>query len=165
MTPLPISRASSFSLLPTLLFLFPFTSSPSPFLLFLPFSLLHFARFHVSRLVPLFLSPVFSAPLSSSSLLSPLLSSLAGRFAGVPVYVRLPVRVRGVHRDRGEGTASYVPLRSRALSSRFSKKIHHVTTMIVAESNISRIPEPPPLCHSSLLEYPRRASRLCAFLC
>lgn len=77
------------------------------------------------------------------SLLSSLLSSLTGRFARVPVYVRLPVRVRRVHRDRGEGSASYVPLYVAGLSSRFSKKIHDVTAMIVDESNISRTPESP----------------------
>lgn len=141
MTPLPISRASSFSLLPTLLFLFPFTSSPSSFLLFLLFSLLRFARFHVSRLVlSLFFFPPSSFPFSS--LFSSVLAHRSFR-SRTCLRTFTCVRARRVHRDRGEGSASYVPLYVAGLSSRFSKKIHDVTTMIADESNISRTSEPP----------------------
>lgn len=97
------------------------------------------------------------------SLFSSLLSSLTGRFARVPVYVRLPVRVRRVHRDRGEGSASYVPLYVAGLSSRFSKKIHDVTTMIADESNISRTSEPPLLLGPSRIS--STSSSALRFLC
>lgn len=162
MTPLPISRASSFSLLLSLLFLFPFTSSPSPFLIFLPFSLLRFARFHVSRLVSSCPSFSFFCLLF---LFSSLLSSLADRFARVPVYVRLPIHTCASRTPR----AIEVKARPRmylyvaGLSSRFSKnsRRHHNDRRRVEYFSNTQTTF---FFFSPLLEYPRRASRLCTSL-
>ena len=65
------------------------------------------------------------------------------------------VRVAYTSRDRGEGSASYVPLRSRSVLSFFEE-----FTTSPQWSPTSRIF----LEYPNYLEYPRRASRLCTSL-